>query len=602
MLRTVTWFAPASLLVLTGATSLFAQESWPEFPGEVSRGPGFYLAFYKIFLLLFVFWVWVKSADWVSRDSLELGDAIGMPARVWNPIIVFSFLLVFVTLGLGIPVFFAGFAVALLAYVVPFAIYVVQRNSKVTEDKKVFTSAHLKSWFANLGKRQPKEREVKHAWQLGPPVEINAVGPLQMENQAATIEARQSPAYVPVKYLLADAIAQRADKVMLDFTADAVAVKYEIDGLWHNANPKVHEKEPLTRQLGDMMLAVVKRMAHLNMNERRARQEGKFKLEFGGAKYDATLLSQGTPTGERAVISLRIITKHSPTLEDLGMRDKLRERLKELIGPGAKGMVAFVALPGGGLTSTWVAALRGTDRLMRDFISVEPINRREPDVENVDVTKYDAAQKETPESKLPASILKQPEVICLPDVQSGEAIRIVTDWILNEDKLSLISLRAKDAPEALLRLLALKPGEKFPQVLKAVVGQRLVRKLCERCREAFQPDPALLQRLGIPPGRVQVLYQEKQPLPPGQEPPKPKKGEPLICPNCNGLGYRGRTAIYEIMVIDDKLRQAMTTQPKLEVFKQLSRQAGNRSLQEEGILLVAMGATSLQELQNALKQ
>jgi type II secretory ATPase GspE/PulE/Tfp pilus assembly ATPase PilB-like protein len=601
--RAIVWLAAALLLLLTGGGELLAQDAWPQYTTPFARGPGWYFAFYKIFLLLLVFWMWVKSADWVSRDTLEMGEAIGMPYQVWNPIMVFSFLLVFMTLGLGVPIFFGGFALALLAWLVPFAIYVVQRNGKVTDDKKVFTRAHLKDWFANLGKRGPRsEREVKHAWQMGPPVDMSAVGPLQMENQSATIDARQSPAFVPTKFLLADALTQRAEKVMLDYTADAVGVRYEIDGLWHNANPKVHEKDPLNRQLGDMMLAVVKRISHLNMTERRARQEGKFKIEFNGVKYDATLISQGTPTGERAILQFKPVTKHHPTLEDLGMRDKLREQVRDLIGPGAKGIVIFSALPGDGLTATWIASLRGTDRLMRDFISVEPINKREPDVENVDVTKYDPAQKETPEQKLPGCILKQPEVICVPEVPTGEAINILANWIVEEDKLSLLSIRAKEAPEALLRILALKPGDRFPQVVKAVINQRLIRKLCESCREAYQPDPAMLQRLGIPPGRVQVLFQEKQPLPPGQEPPR-KRGEPLICPNCNGLGYRGRTAIFEVMVIDDKLRQALSSgQPKLDVLKQLSRAAGNRSLQEEGILLVALGTTSLTELQRVLKQ
>ncbi len=599
-LRVMTWLAVASLIVLMGGETLLAQDDWPDFPGTFVRGPGFYVAFYKLFLLLFVFWLWVKSADWVSRDTAEMGDAIGMPSQVWNPIMVFTFLLAFMTLGLGVPLFAAGFAVVCLAYLAPFVIYVVMRNGKVTQDKKVFTPAHIKNWFANLGKRGPKkELDVKHAWQMGPPVNLDAVGQLQMENQSATIDARQSPGFVPVKFLLADALAQRADKVMLDYTADAVAVRYEIDGIWHPATPKVHEKDPLNRELGDMMLAVLKRLCHLNMADRRSRQEGKLKAEFNGNKYDALLLSQGTPTGERAILTFRLITKTVPTLESLGMRDKLREQLAELIGPGAKGMVIFSALPGDGLTATWVAALRGTDRLMRDFASVEAVNKREPEVENVDPTKYDPALKETPEQKLPACILRQPEVMCLPEVATGDALDVVSNWILDEDKLCLVSVRAKEAPEALLRLLALQPGGKFPQVVKAVLNQRLVRRLCEVCREAIQPDPALLQRLGIPPGRVQVLYREKQPLQPGQE---RKRGEPMICPNCNGLGYRGRTAIYELMVLDDKMRMALAGQPKLDALKQLSRAAGNRSLQEEGILLVALGTTSLTELQRVLKQ
>jgi type II secretory ATPase GspE/PulE/Tfp pilus assembly ATPase PilB-like protein len=602
-LRVAAWLAAALFLLLAGGEVLSAQDAWPAYTAPFERGPGFYLALYKIFLLLFVFWLWVKSADWVSRDTAELGEAIGMPSQIWNPIMVLPFLLAFMTIGLALPVFFGGFAVVLLAYAVPFTIYVVQRNGKVTQDKKVFTRDHLKYWFSNLGKRGPrKERDVKHAWQLGPPVELTAIGPLQMENQAATIDARQSPAFVPVKFLLADALAQRADKIMLDYTADAVSVRYEIDGVWHNANPKVHEREALNRQLGDMMLAVLKRICHLNMTDRRMRQEGKLKIELAPSKYDVTFMSQGTQTGERAIVSFKPITKHVTTLEDLGMRDKLREQVRELIGPGAKGLVIYSALPGDGLTATWIASLKGTDRLMRDFITIEAVNKREPEVENVDPTRYDPDKNETPEQKLPASILKQPEVICIPEVSTGEALNVLSKWIIDEDKLGLVSVRAKDGPDALMRLISLKPGEKFAQVVKAVINQRLVRKLCESCREAVQPTPDLLQRLGIPAGRVQVLYREKQQPPPGQEAPR-RRGEPLICPNCNGLGYRGRTAIFEVTIVDDKMRQALATgQPKLETITQLSRQAGNRTLQEEGILLVALGTTSLTELQRVLKQ
>ena len=92
-------------------------------------------------------------------------------------------------------------------------------------------------------------------------------------------------------------------------------------------------------------------------------------------------------------------------------------------------------------------------------------------------------------------------------------------------------------------------------------------------------------------------------MPPGAEPPNPKKGDPpLICPACNGIGYKGRTAIFEFLVLDDRLRQALAGQPKLDAFKQAARQAGNRTLQEEGILLVALGTTSIAELQRVLKQ
>jgi type II secretory ATPase GspE/PulE/Tfp pilus assembly ATPase PilB-like protein len=595
----------AALVVLASGGDVAAQDAWPAYtsglpdPHAIARGPGFYIAPWKLVLLLVLVWMWVKSADWVGRDTDEMGDAIGMPGKIWNPVIVFAPLVGFL-LAITIPIFLAGWGAMLLMYVVPFAIYVVQRNGKVTNDKKVFTAEHLKHWFAELGKKKPKERVIKHAWQAGPEVELVAVGPLQMENQQALVEARQSAAYVAVKFLLADVIAQRAERIMLEYTANDVSVRYQVDGVWLNATPKVDPKKPLDRALGDSMLAVLKRICHLKTQERRAKQDGKMRVQFEGNKYDTTLTSQGTPAGERVVVQMTLVTKNVRGLEDLGMRDKLREQLNELIGPGHHGLVVFAALPGDGLTATWSAALRGTDRLMRDFVSIEEIHKREPDVENVDVNKYDATKGETPEGIMPKLILKQPEVMCIPEIASTDALTRLTKWIQDEDRLGLVSIRAKDGVDALVRLLSMKvPPESLSATLKGVVYTRLIRRLCEACRQAVQPSAELLQRLGIPAGRVQVLYQEKQPPQPGQE---KKRGEPEICPACKGLGYKGRTAIYEFVVIDDKLRQALLKAPTADTLKKLSRAAGNRTLQEEGVLLVALGTTSISELQRVLKQ
>jgi type II secretory ATPase GspE/PulE/Tfp pilus assembly ATPase PilB-like protein len=353
-----------------------------------------------------------------------------------------------------------------------------------------------------------------------------------------------------------------------------------------------------------MMLAVLKRASHLNMQDRRSKQEGKLRVEFAGEKYDTTLASQGTPTGERVVLTFVLVTKHVKTLEDLGMRDKLRDQLKEILAPGQHGIVLFSSLPGDGLSSLWRASLRSTDRLMRDFIAIEDSTKREPDVENVDVTKLNVAGGETPEGAMPKLILRQPEVMCIPEIGSKEALRILSKWITDENRLGILSIRGKDSADALARLMALgAPADSVAPNLKAVIYTRLLRRLCEACREAVQPTPELLQRLGIPAGRVQVLYRERQPLTPQQEQEMKKKGIPLICPSCNGIGYKGRIGIYEFLVLDDKLRAALAQGPqKVETIKQLARAAGNRTLQEEGILLIALGTTSLAELQRVLKQ
>jgi type II secretory ATPase GspE/PulE/Tfp pilus assembly ATPase PilB-like protein len=408
---------------------------------------------------------------------------------------------------------------------------------------------------------------------------------------------------VPTKRMIADALDNRAEKIMLDFTADAVAVKYYVDGVWHNGNPKIHDKEPLNRAWGDQMLFVLKKMAALNPADRRSKQDGKLKVEYNGNKYDTLVASQGTQTGERAVATFVLITKHVRSLEELGMRDKQRDQLKELLGMGNTGIIAFATMPGDGLSSLWVAALRNTDRLLRDFVTIENPAVKEPDIENINFNPFKPEAGESVESVMPKILLKQPEVICIPHIASGKVLTVLVFQAETQNRLAVVSLRAKEGADAALRLLALKPDmPDFAQQMKAVVYGRLIRKLCDSCREAVPLTPEMSQRLGIPPGRVEFLYRECQPKTPEQLLEMKKKGIPEVCPKCRGIGYFGRTSIFEIMVFDDRMKQALIQAPKLEVLKQTSKQAGNRSLQDEGILLVAQGVTSLTELQRVLKQ
>jgi len=125
----------------------------------------------------------------------------------------------------------------------------------------------------------------------------------------------------------------------------------------------------------------------------------------------------------------------------------------------------------------------------------------------------------------------------------------------------------------------------------AVLCVRLIRKLCEECRVAYEPTPDLAKKLGLPEGKVEALYRT----------PKPEEIE-KPCKKCAGLGYFGRTGLFELLEIDDTIRQLLIKEPKLELIRKAAKAAGMRSFQEEGVLLIAKGVTSLAELQRVLKQ
>ena len=163
------------------------------------------------------------------------------------------------------------------------------------------------------------------------------------------------------------------------------------------------------------------------------------------------------------------------------------------------------------------------------------------------------------------------------------------------DRLLIGTIRAKNCTEALLRVLRLKvPLQEFAPAISGVVCQRLLRKLCDNCKEPYTPSPEILQQLGLPEGQSRAFYRPPR--------PKPDEDKEEVCPECGGIGYRGQTAIFELLVIDDAIRKVLSTTPKFKLLRQAARKAGARTLQEEGILLAARGVTSLTELMRVMKQ
>ena len=131
----------------------------------------------------------------------------------------------------------------------------------------------------------------------------------------------------------------------------------------------------------------------------------------------------------------------------------------------------------------------------------------------------------------------------------------------------------------------------FFTVVTGVLCVRLIRKLCDACKIGYAPTPDLLKKLGIPAGTIEALYRS----------PKPDEIE-KPCKECGGLGFKGRTAIFELLEVDDKMREVLLKKPQLDLARKVARAAGMRPFQEEGLLLVAKGLTSLAELQRVLKE
>ena len=562
--------------------------AWPVYPlnghkfhaDETGRGPGGYLSMFSIVLYWLMFLGWVKAVDWVNRDTVQTP----MSTAIWNPIVFFPFFFGLFLFGLTLP--YIGFLLTLLTLVGPLAAYVFIRNKKVPPHERVFTPDHFRHVFAGKARAAgvKVDAEKKFDYQQGAPVELTAMGgENDQANQANLIKSRQSPGFVEAKEVIAQALDNRADRIMLDYSQQAVGVKHQVDGVWHDI-------EARDREMGDVMLAVLKTICNLNAAERKARQDGKFGADYKNHNYTCRLTSQGVQTGERVVVQLGDTAVAFDSIEEAGIRPKVLEQLKESLG-GSTGMGLISSMPSGGLTTSLTLTMKSLDRYMRDFYIVEDESNREPEVENVQLVGFDAAAGQTPSDVFGPLFHKDPDVIVVPNLSDAKTVSTLCEQAI-EDSLVIGTIRAKEATEALLRVLMLEvPADQFAPVVQCVLNVRLIRKLCTECRQPYAPNPEMLKKLGIPAGKVQAFYR----------PPPPPEDPKEICQACRGLGYHGRTGIFELLTVTDKIREALIKQPKLEVIKKVARAEGHRGVQEEGIVLVAKGITSLQELQRILK-
>ena len=553
------------------------------YKSDFKRGDGFYLNWIEVLASWLVFLLWVHTTNWVSIDCQEHK----LQYIRWNPIIFGTFL-GFYVLSWLLPWFWLGFPLLLIAYIAPLATYVTYRNQQVSESERVMTRAHLRYWVATkiinkLGGKM--EVEKKEPWEKGDLDLIAVSGVDEREDRVRLMTARQSPVFNETRGFLSETLVRRSMAVMLDYGQETVDLRFLIDGVWHN-------DEPQTRETLDPVLETLKVLCGLKPEERRAKQKGIFATKYQKTTYEATLTAQGTSSGERVLIQFEDKKVSLETLEETGMRPQMQEKLIGILN-GQQGMVLVSAMPASGLRSTTNLLLKKTDRFTREFMAIEDQKRPYEKIENVPVMPYQTGenveQGKGPHEVMVRAFRMVPSVLVMRDLIDGDCVRLLSEQA-SDEMVVLSTIRAKDCAEALLRVLALgTPPKPFAKAITAVVNQRLVRKLCDECKEAYAPTPQVLQQLGIPAGRVQAFYR------PPQEPEK-------ICEKCNGVGYYGRTAVFEMMLINDDIRKLLAEGGKTDEIRQAARKAGMQNLQAEGIILVAKGITSLPELMRIMKQ
>lgn len=286
----------------------------------------------------------------------------------------------------------------------------------------------------------------------------------------------------------------------------------------------------------------------------------------------------------------RLVTDSPPIQEDLdnlaglGCHRKMQGELREIISQ-PEGLLLICGPRGSGTSTTLRAALTELDPDELKIITIEdPVERRLLGITQFEI---DRPARRLFDTCLQLALRKEPDVLMLGDIQNAE-MAAAACLAANTGHMVLSVVECDETLTAVQRLLDFGVAPTgLADVLSAVLGQRLIRRLCSRCREAYHPDTEKLRRYRIPSDREATFYR----VPSGN----------ATCDVCDGTGYRGRVGIFELMKVDEKIRALIRERASPEQLRSVSRRSGMSTLRENGLRLAVRGITSLEEVQSALR-
>ncbi|HNO79167.1 MAG TPA: ATPase, T2SS/T4P/T4SS family [Phycisphaerae bacterium] len=537
-----------------------------------------YFSFFKIISFLLVFIAWAFAAQWVDRDA----DRVKTKREMWNSVVLAG--------GLGGVAIMLIFPWKLNAYYLGLAFwiilaggtliaYVVHRNGRLAPNNHVMTIGHFKRVIASL--KGNKEKKTDKG------IRVKLIGPDKkpIEKPTDPVEADEFDA---TQDLLFDLMWKRASDADIVIGDDGVRVIYKIDGV-------VFEQEGvLTRETADQAMAFLKRACGLNVDEKRRPQTGSLSagLLGGGQKPGGLeVRTSGSTKGER----LRLKTSRTGTLlkpEELGFDEKRLAKFQEVLALDT-GLVLFAGPAESGISTTQYATLRSHDAYLQNIYSLEtnPMMK----LDNITQQKHGGASDDVSYARALQTVLRrEPDIVMVDQCEDRETAQIATRAA--REKKIYMTMRASSTFDAIARLIALVEDPKpVAEVLVAVVGQRLLRVLCNACREAYQPDEQLLRKANLPVDKIEHFYR------PPSEPILDKKGREIICQTCQNSRYVGRTGVFELLVISDALRKLIASGATANQIKSQARSEKMRYLQEEGLLKVIAGQTSMAEVMRGLR-
>lgn len=527
---------------------------------------GGYISIVKLVLFLACYFPWLLLVSWAHRDA----KAVETSVPTWIGILLGAGALGILIWWL-IPVFIVG----VLAYAVCLGgaalAYVKHRNGRVLDFDKILTIDHIKSLVSKSDKLQAME---------------NFHFITANNNEVPTPEPR-TPTFFGFRTaydMITDATWRRTSTISFSPKGDTYEVVYNIDG--------AAAKQPsLARDQMEYLIHFLKEVAGIDAKEKRKPQKGKFRTRQVKVITDWEVQTAGSTAGEQ--VRVKRITKESAMrVADLGMTPEQVGPLEKL-RQDRQGLFLITGPKKSGITTTMYAMIRDHDAFLNNINTIE----KQPSGQLLNVTQTTFSLTDTGTStyakKLQSLVRMGPDVVGIGECEDPETAKVASA-AAKDGKIVYVVLEADSVLQAMARWLKLVGDRKLvAETLTGISNQRLLRKLCDTCKQGYAPNKELLKKFNLPADKAKVLYR------PGKE-VFDKRGKPSMCEDCQGTGFIGRTGVFEMIVLDDELKKAVKTVAQLPELGVQFRKAKMLYLQEQALRKVISGTTAINEMLRVL--
>ena len=524
---------------------------------------GGYISIIKLIGYLIIFFAWLPLVGWVHHDAktVETNDVF------WTGII----------LGAGaagaiiwllVPIFIVGMLFYLIAVGSISLAYVRHRNARVLDFDKVLTIDHIK----NLLVSKEKKLEALKSFTF-----------VTANNNEIPVPEPRTPDFFGYKTayeILSDAIWRRASSIVFSPTAQDYQIAYNVDG--------TSLKQPsIARDQMRYFIRFVKELADLDTKEKRKPQKGKFKIRKKKDDIPWEVTTAGSTAGEQ--IRLKPITQEGMArLTEIGLMPE-QEAMLNQFSQIKQGVFIISGPRKNGITTTLYALLRNHDAFINSINTLE----RQPPAQMPNITQNIFNLTDTGTTtfakKLQAIVRMGPDIIGVSDCEDAETAQIACA-AARDGKLIYITIKADSTIQALGKWLKYVGSKSVAaDTLLGISNQRLLRILCDECKQAYAPDKELFKKFNITAEKTKVLYRTGKVQ-------YDKHGKPLTCEHCQGTGYFGRTAAFEIVTLNDDLRKVIKKSNSLPEIGTQFRRAKMLYLHEQTLRKVIVGKVAINEM------